>query len=68
MSSEAQHPVKKIVVIAQQITQFTQLPTYRGLSAVSRNLLDGADKPRHIGNREQLSTDPGFNKVLLFLH
>ncbi len=34
------------------------MPTYRGLSAVSRDLLDGADKPRHVGAVEQMSTDP----------
>ena len=38
----------------------TRTPTYRGLSAVSRDLLDTADKPRYVGAVEQMSTDPNI--------
>ena len=35
-------------------------PTYRGLSTVSRRSLDDADKPRHVGVVEQMSTAPSI--------
>lgn len=37
------------------------MSTYLGLSAVSRDLLDGADKPRQVGLIEQLLTVPTVN-------
>jgi hypothetical protein len=36
---------------------YSQTPTYRSLSAVTRDFLDGADKPHHVGIIDQLSTD-----------
>ena len=45
----------------------SQTPTYHGLSAVSSDRLDGADKPCHVVVIEPLSTDPisfcGFSLV-----
>ena len=38
-------------------------PTYRGLSAVSRDLMDNADKPRYVGVIGQLSTDPKLMQI-----
>ncbi len=43
--------VKLLINLFVTIIELPLPPTYRGLSAVSRNSLDTADKPRYLGGK-----------------